>query len=39
MSLYVIMTAVVLCYVSGVTVRLTQINEGWALMKPSKVQW
>ena len=36
--LYVITTMVAICHINGITVRITHINEEWALMKPGKVQ-
>ena len=36
--LYVITFMVAICCINGISVRVTQINEEWTFMKPSKVQ-
>jgi len=38
LSLSVITTIIVICYIKDITVRISQTNGGWTLMKPSKAQ-
>ena len=38
LSLYVITAVVIICYMNGITVQITQTKEEWTLMKPSKVR-